>query len=290
MGGDFMIDFHMHLIYQQEIRGTEEAWEKVRKIFSSEEGYSWSPIPLKAVLNKMDVAGTKIGVILPIDCKRKRGDSILTNEEVKKICSLSSRFIGFASVDPLREDAIDELEKARGYGLCGLKLDPGLQGFLISEIINHGFWNKIEKWNWPVIIHTGYTFSPHISMYSSTVKDIELLAERYPKINFIIAHWGYPWTMEACLVAIKYENVYIDTSALYFDNPQRFTKFIVEHEISPSIIEKSLRNKIIFGSNYPRVNIGKMRKGIEELPLSNKCVSAILHDNAARLLNIELGG
>lgn len=285
-----MIDFHMHLIHQKEIRETGKEWEKVTKIFFRENGYSFSPIGLKELNIKMDVAGTKVGVILPIDCTRKRGDSILTNEEVKKICSLSSRFIGFASIDPLREDTMDELEKAKGYGLSGLKLDPGLQGFSISEIVNHGFWNKIEKWNWPVIVHVGFTFSPHISMYSSTVKDIELLAEKYPKINFVIAHWGYPWTMEACLIAIKYENVYIDTSNLYFDNPQRFSKFVIEHEISPSIIEKSLRNKIIFGSNYPRVNIWKMRKAIEELPLSSKCISAILYDNAARLLNIELGG
>lgn len=287
-----MIDFHMHPIDLQELRSQEDC-ERARRVFMSEssgEAFAASPKPLQEILNRLDAAMASSAVILPIECKRARGMSLLTNQEVKKICSFSDRFIGFASVDPLDPEAVDYLEEAKSLGLYGLKLDPGLQSFNVSDVTDHHFWTKIQEWNWPVVMHVGYTFSPHVSMYACTNRDVELLAERYPGINFVITHWGFPWTMEACLLAIKLPNIYIDTSALYFDNPSRFVRFLFEKHITVSIVEKSLRSKIIFGSNYPKVRIRSMRKAIEELPLSSKCQHAIFQANAERLLNNAQGG
>jgi len=35
----------------------------------------------------------------------------------------------------------------------------------------------------------------------------------------VLAHLAWPWVTEAVALALKYPNVHLDTSALYFDNP-----------------------------------------------------------------------
>lgn len=283
-----MIDFHTHLIYQRELK---KDWLEVQRVFSTEEQvFSLGTRPLEEIINRLDVANVQSAVVLPINCKRAHGIDILSNHDVKQLCTLSDRFIGFASVDPLCDTTMDRLDEAKSYGLCGLKLDPGMQQFKIQEVLGHSMWKKVAEWNWPVVIHVGYSFAPRVGMFDTTVKDVEMLAHTYPKINFVVAHWGFPWVLETCLVAMKYPNVYLDTSATYFDNPKKFTEFIVHQQISVSLIEKGLFNKVIFGSNYPRNRTESMKRAIEELSLSTKCKEAILRDNASRLINSALGG
>jgi Predicted metal-dependent hydrolase of the TIM-barrel fold len=91
--------------------------------------------------------------------------------------------------------------------------------------------------------------------------------------------------MESVLIAIKNPNVFIDVSMAYFDNPRTYSKFILEKMISPSIAEKSVREKLIFGSNYPRVRMESLKSAYEAWPISDKAKRYLFEDNAARLLN-----
>jgi predicted TIM-barrel fold metal-dependent hydrolase len=45
-----------------------------------------------------------------------------------------------------------------------------------------------------------------------------------------------------------------------------------------------LRNQIVFGSNYPRVEIKNMVKAVKSLGLSEGCLELIFRKNAERLL------
>jgi predicted TIM-barrel fold metal-dependent hydrolase len=55
-------------------------------------------------------------------------------------------------------------------------------------------------------------------------------------------------------------------------------------QIPLSAVEKSLRHKIVFGSNYPRVEIKNMAKAVRSLGLSNGCLKLIFEQNAKTLL------
>lgn len=281
-----MIDIHLHPFFINELKKPIEEWKKIKTVFFTESQVLSPPMqPLRAILSKMDAANIQKAVLLPIDCRRARGVSILTNQDVEKICSLSDRFIGFASIDPLDSHSVEYLVDAHAIGLRGLKLDPGLQLFEVKDVIQHPMWKLIEKWKWPVMLHVGYSFVPHVSMYSCTVKDVEILVDTYPKINFVAAHWGYPNSLELCLTAIKYPNLFIDTSAFYYDSPSKFHRDLFKRIIPLSMVEKSLRHQICFGSNAPKVYIQDMRIAIEELPLSDKTKLAIFQSNTEKLLN-----
>ena len=75
---------------------------------------------------------------------------------------------------------------------------------------------------------------------------------------------------EAVALALKYPNVYLDTSALYFDNPTDFLRFAMTHQVPLTVFERSLRNQLLFGSNYPRVEIKNMARAVRNLGFSQE--------------------
>src|SRR5579875_762291 len=107
---------------------------------------------------------------------------------------------------------------------------------------------------------------------------------RFRGLNFVLAHWGWPWVWEAVALALKYPNVYLDTSCLYYDSPKEFFQFVFSKQIPTTVIERSLRNQVVFGSNYPRVEIKNMVKALKALELTEDCRNNILSRNAERLL------
>ncbi len=285
-----MIDFHTHLIYMDEIK-TQEEWNIVGKYFTYPDSkYPFGTRSLEEIKIRMDYGKIDSIVVLPVDCERTKKVSLLTNQEVALLRKKFNRIIGFASVDPNKKSVLDDLAEAHALGLVGLKLDSGLQEFSFEDIIDHPMWKQVEAYGWPVVMHVGYSFTPNTSMYSTTVQHIEALAIRYPNINFVIAHWAFPWVMEAVLLAIKFRNVYLDTSMPYFDNPKKYAQFLLERYITPSIVEKSIREKIIFGSNYPRVRMESMAQAYQAWPISDKAKDLLFSGNAERLLNESHGG
>jgi len=113
---------------------------------------------------------------------------------------------------------------------------------------------------------------------------IEDVACDFPDLNIIIAHFGWPWVLDSLALALKYPNIYIDTAALYFDTPDEFIKFVMTKQMPLTLIERSLRDKILFGSNYPRVEVKRMADAVRNLGLTDKCLNLIFSENAHRVL------
>jgi predicted TIM-barrel fold metal-dependent hydrolase len=88
-------------------------------------------------------------------------------------------------------------------------------------------------------------------------------------------------------LALKYPNVFLDTSCLYYDSPREFYQFVFNQQIPTTLIERSLRNQVVFGSNYPRVEIKNMVRALKSLSLTEGCLEKILSTNAERLLGIQ---
>jgi predicted TIM-barrel fold metal-dependent hydrolase len=95
---------------------------------------------------------------------------------------------------------------------------------------------------------------------------------------------------EATALALKYPNVFLDTSCLYYDSPKEFYQFVFSRQIPTTLIERSLRNQVVFGSNYPRVEIKNMVYALRSLALTEGCLKKILRSNALRLLGETAAG
>jgi predicted TIM-barrel fold metal-dependent hydrolase len=279
-----MIDFHTHPVLIREFVEKYPNYERAaRQVFNIGNNFQ----PLETFFLQMDVAGIEKAVLLPIDCRRARKDGVSSNEQVAELCAGSQRFIGFASVDPLRKGAARELENAvRKMGLKGLKLDPALQDFRPDARKVYPVYEAAESLRIPLLIHTGMSWAPETPLERGLPLHLEQPVRDFPKLNIVLAHFGWPWVWEAAALALKYPNVYLDTSCLYYDSPKEFYQFVFTRQIPATVIERSLRNKIVFGSNYPRVEIKNMVHALKSLPLTEGCLNKILRENAERLLGI----
>jgi len=279
-----MIDFHTHPVLIREFVEKYPNYERsARQVFNIGNNFQ----PLETFFLQMDVAGIEKAVLLPIDCKRARKDAVSSNEQVAELCARSERFIGFASVDPLKKGAARELENAiKKLGLRGLKLDPALQDFRPDAQKVYPVYEAAEALKVPLLIHTGMSWAPETPLERGLPLHLEQPIRDFPKLKFVLAHFGWPWVWEATALALKYPNVYLDTSCLYYDGPKEFYQFVFSKQIPTTVIERSLRNKVVFGSNYPRVEIKNMVHALKNLQLTEGCLHKILKENAERLLGI----
>jgi hypothetical protein len=277
-----MIDFHTHPLLIQEFAQKYPRYARVvREVFMIGNNFQ----PLETFFLQMDVAGIERAVLLPIACARARQDDVSSNEQVAELCGMSKRFIGFASVDPVEADAPRRLEEAvRQLGLRGLKLDPALQDFDPHDPRVFAVYEAANSLGLPVLLHTGMSWAPETPLERGHPLLHEPAIRRFPKLNFVLAHWGWPWVWEATALALKYPNVFLDTSCLYYDSPMEFYQFVFSREIPTTVIERSLRNQVVFGSNYPRVEIKNMVHALRSLALTEGCLKKILCSNALRLL------
>jgi uncharacterized protein len=277
-----MIDFHTHPVLVRELVEKYPRFERAaREVFYIGNNFQ----PLETFLLQMDVAGVERAVLLPVDCRRARRDPVGTNEQIAELCAMSPRFIGFATVDPLGKAAAKNLARAvKNLGLKGLKLDPALQDFDSGGKPALAVYEAAEDLRIPVLLHTGMSWAPGSAIESGHPLRLEPAIRRFATLNFVLAHLAWPWVWEAVALAMKYPNVFLDTSCLYYDSPKEFFEFVLTKQIPLTLIERTLRNQVVFGSNYPRVEIKNMVHALKSLPLTEGCLNKILRENAERLL------
>ncbi|MGD0228550.1 MAG: amidohydrolase family protein [Terriglobia bacterium] len=280
-----MIDFHTHPVLIREFAEKYPDYTRMaREVFQIGNNLQ----PLETFFLQMDVAGIERAVLLPIACARARGLAVSSNGQVAELCGMSKRFIGFASVDPVQPGAAKELESAiQTMGLKGLKLDAALQDFDLNDPKVFEVYEAAAALGIPALIHTGMSWAPGTPLAQGQPLLLEPAIRRFPRLNFVLAHWAWPWVWDANALALKYPNVYLDTSCFYYDGPTEFFQFHFRQQMPITLLERSLRNQIVFGSNYPRVEIKNPVKAIKSLGLTEACLEKIFRTNAEKLLGIE---
>ncbi len=280
-----MIDIHTHPVLIKEMVEEEKLDLVTRKGFNLQNTFQ----PLETFFLQMDVAGIEKAVLLPIDATSTLGYPIFTNQGIAKLTQRSSRFIGFASVDPHDSQSRAKLKEAiLDLGLKGIKLDPGLQAFYPNDQeLGYPLYEEAQTQGLPILFHCGLSWEPASRMKYSHPLFLEDVVQDFPELKIIIAHLGWPWVLEAVALALKHPNIFLDTSALYADTPKKFLRFLLTQQIPITIIENSLREQILFGSNYPCIEIKKMAEAIKDLPLSEDTLRLIFSENARRVLKLE---
>jgi len=280
-----MIDFHTHPVMIKEILEKDpDLYTAIKEVF----GFGFPPQPLDLFLMEMEEAGIEKAVLLPIDCTSRHNCKIVSNETVADLAKNNSAFIGFASVDPSLETAPKDLEFAvKELGLRGLKLDPALQGFSIDDHDKaYPVYETCQSLGIPMVIHCGLNWAPSGLAKFAKPDMLDEVANTFPELSMVIAHAGWPWINEALMVALKYPRVYLDTAILYSGTPANAYKKVFDHLIGIEVLERSLRDQVLFGSNYPRVDIRRSMKGLKALGLSPELQKNILINNPHRILGI----
>lgn len=279
-----MLDFHTYPIMIKELTDADHLLaQNIHNIL----GFHFPSQPLACFLRELDEAGIDKAVILPLDCTIAHDCVIVSNEQIANLVKSSKRLVGFASVDPHQADAPIRLREAICHlGLSGLNLDPAVQRFYPNDSENaFPLYQVCADLEIPAFVQCGMSWAPSgLAKYSQPVL-LEEAVQSFPSVNFVLGHFGWPWILESAMLALKYPNVYLDTAILFSGPPNDAYRHVLVEQLGLNVIERSLFQKILFGSSYPRIDIRRSVRGLCSLGLSPAAEKAILGGNASRLLN-----
>lgn len=208
------------------------------------------------------------------------GDDKITAAAVSKY---PDKFVGFAYVDPRRQDCMDLLHHAiDDLGLVGVKFGPIYNGVSLSDPRMQPVLEFLQKRNIPLTMHMGTTFARNAPVDLGRAIHVEPVAMRYPDLTMILAHMGHPWYEEAIVVSRKQPNVFLDQSALFYRPWQFYNMLILAQEYK-------ITDKIFFGTDFPfagvdesvdgLLNINSMLEGTKLPRVSQETINQILWSN-----------
>jgi hypothetical protein len=115
-----------------------------------------------------------------------------------------------------------------------------------------------EKYDVPVVFHTGDTYSTKGKLKYSDPLTIDEVAVDFPKTTFVIAHLGNPWVESAAEVAYKNPNVYVEASALLIGDfkgrPEEVETYLVR-PIKWAYGYVADSSKFMYGTDWPLVGM-----------------------------------
>lgn len=156
------------------------------------------------LLARMDSIGISGGLILSVDplnypqstCQQ-RIDAILEQAEGQE------NLFPFYWINPLEEDAVEQVEYAAKVGIDGFKIinsfaypsDPRVMAVCLRAA-------ELDK---PVLFHTGILWDGRDSARYNRPSEYECLLE-IPRLRFMLAHISWPWCDECVAVLGKFDN------------------------------------------------------------------------------------
>ncbi|MBX9656413.1 amidohydrolase family protein [bacterium] len=208
--------------------------------------------------------------------------ALISNDDVASLCrQYPDRLTGIASVNLARPmEAIHELRRAvNELGLRGLRLLPWLWNLPPDDRRYYPLYAECVQLGIPFCLQVGHTGPLCPSEPGRPIPYLERVALEFPDLVIVGGHIGYPWTQEMILLARKFPNVYIDTSAY---KAKRYPRDLVEY------MRADGRKKVMFGSNYPMITPGDCLADLDSLGLDDDACRRFLFDNAAKVFNITV--
>ena len=220
------------------------------------------------------------------------------NDNIANIVRLyPDKFSGFAHHSLFSEDAPSELERAvKELGLKGYKVIASSQTSPIDAKSIYPIWEMAEKMGIPVIIHFGVLGGgggPALNLRNMNPLTLWEVAKMFPRIPFVVPHFGAGYLRELLLLCWSCPNIYIDTSGS--NRWMRWMPFKVDLKgLFRKAIETIGPDRLIFGSDssyFPRgfsiAYLRKQLKACESIGLEEESIEKIFHKNAAKLLKLS---
>jgi len=222
----------------------------------------------------MDAHGVAVGVIVPM---RPQDNAFILGCQQRH----PQRLMGCAMVNPMEGDAVNQLRSLIGEGLRGLKLHPITQQFPDTDF------DRLS----PLVAEAG-RLGVHVQIHCtpmfglSTVEGVLHLALKHPETRIILLHAALHryldlFPVSRALHAGVLQNLYIDVSATvvaFHESPLWESFRWVMRQIGAE--------HLVFGSDFPLMDIGQTIRCIHELGFTPEEEQLILQKNMEAILGL----
>ncbi len=180
---------------------------------------------------------------------QERTHFLISNQCLLEVCHRHPEFLPGVSINPLRRDALEELDRCADAGAVLVKFLPNTQSFDPGDPRCRAFYRRMAELGLPLLSHSGHEFSL-VGTDQSLGDPGRMRLALEEGVTVISAHGGstglFIWEKyRATVLGLlrRYPNYYLDSSALSLPNRARMALMIRR---SPE-----LQARLLYGSDYP---------------------------------------
>jgi len=241
----------------------------------------------EAVLAALDQAGIVRSLITGFDEWSSIHETFIPNELVAGLAERHpDRFIPFVGIDLLKGmQGVRDLEHwVRDRGFQGLSLRPFMIGLTADDRRYYPLYAKCVELDVPVSIHTSANWTEVRVSDFGHPRHIDTVAADFPELKIVMSHAGYPWVLEAVLLAWKYPNVYLELGA---HRPKYFTAPGAGWDALMRFGQTTIKDKVLFGTGWFLLARppSQLVEEFKALPVPDDVMERWLYANAEALLS-----
>ncbi len=248
------------------------------------EGLSFAQVRDR-LLADMAREGIESSCVLP---DSESGSAVADIDTTLELTASSPKLLalGTALVESIDAAVVAKIEKlAEEHRIVGVKLYPGFEEFYPDEESCHPIYEICRRYGLPVLFHSGETMQERWREEFNHPWEVARLAELFPDLNIIIAHFSQPH-LEACQeILFKVPNVHADISGLAHPTTARVCgKDFIRQVLEETVAEAP--EKVLFGTDWPICDVKDHIKLVESLAVNDEAKELVFSGNAQRLFSL----
>lgn len=282
-----IVDFHTHT-FPEKI--ADSVIEKLQHMSHSK---PYTRATNRALQESMECAGIDYSVILPVmtnpgQVEKLNSIAVETNAKAQETGLLS-----FGGMHPEYGNYKQELARIQAEGIQGIKIHPAYQGLDLDDIRYLRIIDRASELGLAVMIHCGYDIGIPGHDYSSPDHVCTVMKEVQPD-KLILAHmggWRHWDEVEKKLLGMP---LYLDTAFVLgtIEAPDGMTRdpddcWMLSNEQFVRMVRKHGAEHVLFATDNPWSDQKRTLERIQALPLTQEEQTAILGENAKKLLGLE---
>ena len=241
-------------------------------------------------LKKLEDSNIVYHAIHNMDYGRDGSELPVDHNYIAEILSkYPNRFLGFAGYNPHKgTESLKVVRKAlTEQGFKAVVLPPYEHGVKADDRKYYPLYALCEELDVPVWIHSSINYYRETSLYIDHPSNLEAPLIDFKNLKVIAGHGGWPWVPDMIAMLLKYENLYVDTSAFrptYIATPNSGWDMFMYYA------NNLIQDKIIFGSDWLTLGIpiNEFIKEVEEWPLKDSVREKFYWKNAYKLFKLGL--
>jgi predicted TIM-barrel fold metal-dependent hydrolase len=294
-GGGPMIDTHIHAV-PPGLPGLKPIPPDVERLYQE-------PLSEMAARLKVEMGLAEVAVAFGMGSLGGLADDPLGIDRTLELCKLvpGLKAIGIADpqrIEPEHLKAVEaQIERHRDK-IVALKAYLGYLPFGPEHPNYVPYYQIAEKYHLPVIVHTGDNWSTKAKVKYAHPLRMDEVAVDHSEVQFVLAHFGNPWLIDAAEVLFKNPNVSADLSGLFVGSDRVIQGLLDEAKFpdsAPGLMFSDLKKaiayvgdykKFLYGSDWPLAPMGAYRRLIESL-IPQEHHQEVFRTNAERLFKIK---
>lgn len=244
------------------------------------ESESYKQRSIELLVEEMEASGIDLAVIQGQRSGPRWGS--VDNDDIGELLRrYPKQFAGFAGVDAHDPDPPGEIRRSvEELGCRGISVLPGWSDPPLHDDDRavYPIYETAAELGIPIMLTSSHVIGPDMSY--AMPEYVQRVALDFPETTFVIGHACWPWTVQACALAMRCTNVYL-MPEIYF--------YVPDMPGADDYVRAAngyLSHRMLYSSCYPTRSLGQALENFLDLPLKPETQKLMLAPNAARVLGL----